>query len=114
MPFRSKETLESWLDEFRETREGGALISVLIQHGDDGADTGLVVVPLKSVSTEVYMQPVAIGDPRWSVTFGARPDGFELDSPQLQAMAAELALAASLCAFLQEKSVDHLEGAAQA
>ena len=51
MPFRSKETLEEWLDEFRTTREGGALISVLLQDGGDGEDTGLVVVQLRNEDT---------------------------------------------------------------
>ncbi len=109
MPFRSKRTLETWVDEFRTTREGGALITVLVQDGAGGADTGLVIVPLRIGSTEVYMQPVSIGDARWSVSFGARADEFELTAAELHALAAELLVAASLCQFLQEKSVGYEE-----
>jgi hypothetical protein len=111
VPFRSRATLESWLDEFRTTREGGALIDVLVQDGDGGADTGLVIVPLKNVSTEIYMQPAEIGDDAWVISFGARAKAFELSPAQLQGYAAELALAASLCQFLQEKSLGHEEPA---
>ncbi|WP_104179200.1 hypothetical protein [Arthrobacter sp. B0490] len=113
MPFRSKQTLETWVDEFRTTREGGALVSVVVQDGADGADTGLVIVPLRSGSTEIFMQPVAVGDPRWSVSFGARSEDFELSAAELHGLAAELLIAASLCQFLQEKSVGHEERSAQ-
>lgn len=109
MPFRSKETLERWLDEFRTTREGGALINVLVQAGDDGADTGLVVVPLRNDSTEIYMQPTSVGAPHWSVSFGARTDESDLTAAELLGLAAELMVAASLCDFLQEKSLGHEE-----
>jgi hypothetical protein len=109
MPFRSKETLEAWLDEFRTTREGGQLINVLVQHGGDGADTGLVVVPLKNEGTEIYMQPLSVGDPHWTVTLGERTKPLELSSLDLQALVAELAVAAALCQFLQDKSAAHTE-----
>ncbi|PPB50937.1 hypothetical protein C4K88_03510 [Arthrobacter pityocampae] len=109
MPFRSKKTLESWLDEFRTTREGGALISVAVQDGTGGADTGLVIVPLRNDGTEIYMQPVALGDPRWSISFGPRSEESQLTPAELHGLAAELLVAASLCDFLQEKSLGHEE-----
>lgn len=109
MPFRSKQTLEAWVEEFRTTREGGALITVLVQDGDDGADTGLVTVPLRDDGTEIYMQPVALGDPKWSITIGMRNAETTLSAAQMHGLAAELLLAASLCQFLQEKSIGHLE-----
>lgn len=109
MPFRSRRTLEAWVREFRTTREGGALITVLVQDGLDGADTGLVTVPLRNDGTGIYMQPVALGDPRWSITFGMRDAETTLTAAELHGLAAELLLAASLCQFLQEKSVGHLE-----
>ncbi|WP_104166166.1 hypothetical protein [Arthrobacter sp. SX1312] len=109
MPFRSKQTLETWIDDFRTTREGGALISVLVQDGADGADTGLVIVPLRNDSTEIYLQPVAVGDPRWSISFGARSEDSELTAAELHGLAAELLVAASLCQFLEEKSIGHEE-----
>lgn len=111
MPFRSKETLEEWLDEFRTTREGGALISVLLQDGGEGEDTGLVVVQLRNEDTEIYMQPRSLDDERWSISFGMRGETLELDAAQLHGLAAELEVAASLCQFLQEKSLT-LTGAA--
>jgi hypothetical protein len=109
MPFRSRQTLEAWVEEFRTTREGGALITVLVQDGVDGADTGLVTVPLRDDGTEIYMQPVALGDPVWSITIGMRNAETTLSAAQLHGLAAELLLAASLCQFLQEKSIGHLE-----
>jgi hypothetical protein len=109
MPFRSKQTLEAWVEEFRTTREGGALITVLVQDGLDGADTGLVTVPLRDDGTELYMQAVALEDPTWSITIGMRNAETTLSAPQLHGLAAELLLAASLCQFLQEKSIGHLE-----
>ncbi|MFB2582791.1 hypothetical protein ACEXQD_16210 [Herbiconiux sp. P15] len=109
MPFRSKQTLEAWLEEFRTTREGGGLITVLIQDGDGGADTGLVVVPLRNSATEIVMQPASLDDPKWIVTIGAPRGAYDLSPAELQGMAAELGVAASLCQFLQEKSVDHDE-----
>ncbi|WP_052273812.1 hypothetical protein [Arthrobacter sp. L77] len=109
MPFRSKQTLETWIDEFRTTREGGALISVVVQDGAGGADTGLVIVPLRNDTTEIYMQPVAVGDPRWSISFGARSEDTELAAAELHGLAAELLVAASLCQFLEERSIGHEE-----
>ena len=109
MSFRSKKTLEAWLEEFRTTREGGMLITVLVQDGDDGADTGLVVVPLRNSDTEIFMQPAAVGDAKWTVTLGSAKRPSTLSPSELQGMAAELGVAASLCQFLQEKSVDHVE-----
>jgi hypothetical protein len=109
MPFRSKQTLEAWVEEFRTTREGGALITVLVQDGDDGADTGLVTVPLRDDGTEIYMQPIAVGDPTWSITIGMRDAETTLSAAQMHGLAAELLVAASLCQFLQEKSIGHLE-----
>lgn len=109
MPFRSKETLEVWLDEFRTTREGGMLVNVVIQDGAEGADTGLVVVPLKNAAMDIYMQPLTVGEDQWAISFEAHPEPFDLSPEQLHGFAAELALAASLCAFLKEKSLGHDE-----
>lgn len=110
MVFRSKQTLEAWLDEFRDSREGGTLINVLVQDGADGADTGLVIVPLRDGSAEIYMQPAELGSAEWRVTISASSETLDLTSSQLQGLAAELAIAASLCQFLQEKSIGHDEG----
>lgn len=109
MPFRSRETLEAWVEEFRATREGGALVDVVIQDGTDGADTGLVTVPLRNDDTQIYMQPVAIGERRWSISFGARDSESALSAAELHGLVAELHVAASLCQFLEEKSIGHVE-----
>ncbi|QJU54921.1 hypothetical protein SCB71_17780 [Herbiconiux sp. KACC 21604] len=106
MDFRSKEVLEQWLEDFRSSREGGLLVNVLVQDGTDGADTGLVVVPLRNAPTDVYMQPVGIGEHRWSITLNARTEDIELDAAQLHALASELEVAASLCSYLQERSAE--------
>lgn len=55
MPFRSKETLERWVDEFHAARKAGDLIKVVVQDGSDGGDTGLVVVPLADNTVSVFM-----------------------------------------------------------
>lgn len=109
MPFRSKRTLEAWLEEFRTTREGGSMIRVLLQDGAEGGDTGLVVVPLRNDSLELYLQPLDPEQSRWGVTLEPRNLAAQLTAPELHALAAELLVAASLCQFLEEKSVGHDE-----
>src|SRR5690348_3700482 len=68
VPFRSKATLETWLEEFHRSREAGDLIRVAVQDGSEGADTGLVIVPLHNADISLYMEPIEIGDERWRVT----------------------------------------------
>lgn len=109
MSFRSKETLERWLDEFQNAREAGDLIRVIIQDGSDGSDTGLVIVPVKNSSVSIFMQPVSLGDARWSVTLEPNDETTVLDSHQLHALASELAVAAELCSFLEARSIGHEE-----
>jgi hypothetical protein len=109
MPFRSKETLERWLDEFHDQRGAGELIRVLVQDGSEGSDTGLVVVPLANSSVSVFMEPVEIGDARWRITIEPQPDFTILSSFQMHALAAEFTVAAELCSFLEAKSVGHEE-----
>lgn len=110
MPFRSKEVLEAWLEEYEL---GGEKIAeyaeVVVQDGSDGSDTGLVVIGLKNATTDVYMQPVALGDPHWEVTFTARDRDLALSTDGVVALAEELAAAARLCTFLERKSIEHLE-----
>lgn len=109
MNFRSKETLERWLADFREAREAGDLIRVIIQDGSDGADTGLVIVPVKNSNVSIFMQPIAIGDAHWTVTLEPIDDSLSLTSHQLHTLASELAVAAELCAYLEARSVGHDE-----
>lgn len=109
MTFRSKATLETWLEDFRSAREAGDLIRVIIQDGSDGSDTGLVVVPVKNSSVSIFMQPIRIGDERWSVTLEPNDENTVLDSHQLHALASELAVAAELCSYLEARSKGHEE-----
>lgn len=109
MPFRSKETLERWVDEFHEARGAGERIKVIVQDGTDGADTGLVVVPLENATVTIFMQPVEVGAASWRVTIEPQPDTTILNSHQLHAMAVELSVAAELCAYLEARSVGHEE-----
>ena len=114
MPFRSKETLERWLEEFHDAREAGDLIKVVVQDGSDGADTGLVIVPLTHATVSVYLEPIEIGHSRWRITLEPQPDFTILSSHQLHGLSVELSVAAELCAFLEAKSVGHEEPLAQA
>lgn len=111
MSYRSKQTLETWLEDFRSAREAGDLIRVIIQDGSDGSDTGLVIVPLKNSSVSIFMQPIRIGDARWNVTLEPNDENTVLDSHQLHALASELAVAAELCSYLEARSVGHDEQA---
>lgn len=111
MPFRSKETLERWVEEFHDARNAGDLIKVVVQDGSDGGDTGLVVVPLAGSTVSVFMEPLEVGDAQWRITLEPQPETTILSSHQLQAMAHELAVAAELCAYLEARSVGHDESA---
>lgn len=111
MPFRTKELLEQWLDEFSSL--GRALPGELevLRHEDldvDGGDTGLVVVRLKHTGPYAYLEPSAPGDPGWQITFAPRNDEVTLDVDRLLGLADELVAAAALCTFLEEKSRSHL------
>ena len=109
MPFRSRETLERWVEEFHAARRAGDLIKVVVQDGNDGADTGLVVVPLENATVTIFMEPVELGAATWRVTIEPQPDTTILNSHQLHAMAVELSVAAELCAYLEARSVGHEE-----
>jgi len=109
MPFRSQETLQLWVDEFdRQRPPHTGAVDVLRHDGESGDDTGLVIVRLGNASTEVYLQPVAPGEPAYEVVFGAREHDFALDAAGVQSLSDDLALAAALCTFLERKSREHL------
>jgi hypothetical protein len=112
MPFRSKEILERWIGDYAVDHSEAAAFEVLRQDGSDGSDTGLVVVRLRKASTEVYMQPVAPGDPHWEVVFSARLDELSLDPQGVLDLAAELMATAALCTYLEGRSQQHLLDAA--
>lgn len=85
------------------------MIRVLIQDGSEGADTGLVVVPLRHSTMTVYMEPINRGDATWCLTIDPAPDATTLSSHQLHGLAHELSVAAELCAYLEARSVGHQE-----
>lgn len=80
-----------------------------MQDGSEGGDTGLVLVPLHNTDISVYMEPIEVGDSRWRVTLEPLTETTVLTSFELQRLAAELSVAAELCAFLEAKSVSHDE-----
>ncbi|WHE35726.1 hypothetical protein [Microbacterium sp. BDGP8] len=110
MPFHSKQTLEHWVAEFIDARGAGEEVRVAVQDGSDGADTGLVLVPLTNAPNAVYIEPRPAGDDLdWCVSIEGAPDTLVLTSHELNALTHELQIAAELCAFLQEKSLGHFE-----
>lgn len=105
MPFRSKATLQSWLDEFAGLgyRVDGQL-RVMDQDPEEGGDTGLVAVRLARASTVIYMQPEMDGSYEWLVTMEARETPVVLNAAAVLYLATELTTVSALCAFLQVKS----------
>lgn len=109
MPFRSKDVLQAWLEEFAESGAGdGGVAFVADQEPVDGIDSGLVIFPLANATTSVYLAPIAVGVPDWRVTFEAQPEVTELSPDSVYDLCRELSNAADLCAFLQRKSVEHM------
>lgn len=105
MPFRSLETLEAWLAEYREL--GGPRADsarVIVQDGDGGANTGLVTVKLDRASTVVIIQPGTDGAAGWIATMEPREENVELDATGLLELSAELAAVSNLCAFLEARA----------
>jgi len=97
------------VSDFHAARGAGDLIKVIVQDGSDGSDTGLVVVPLENATATIFMEPAALGEAQWRVTFEPQPDTTVLNSHQLHGMAVELAVAAELCSYLEGRSVGHDE-----
>lgn len=108
MPFRTKDVLQVWLDEFAEMHPTGNPAFVADQEAVDGRDSGLVIFPLQNATTSVYIQPLETGAPEWRVTIEAQPEITELSSESLHELCAELGKAADLCAHLQRRSQEHV------
>lgn len=109
VPFRSKDTLQVWLEEFAASESGRACSAyVADQEPIDGRDSGLVIFPLRDATTSIYIQPAETGAPDWRVTIEAHPESTELSPEDLYKLCQELSTAADLCAFLQAKSVEHM------
>lgn len=106
MPFRSRENLESWLDEFRRLEYPAiAALRAVELDGEDGATTGIVALKLTNAGTTAFVQPYVDGDSsRWVLTFESREEDVELSAAGVGALAAELMTVSALVAFLQAKS----------
>lgn len=107
VPVRTKTLLEGWVSEFLAQEQlQGVSVKVAIQDGSDGLDTGLVIMHLRNAPAEIYMQPRGIDQLEWEATLTARSDDLTLRPQQMSGLAAEVALAANLCTFLQFKSIE--------
>ena len=105
MAFRNLETLESWLAEYRELGKPLAdAARVMVQDGDGGANTGLVVFRLGHAPTGVFIQPVTQDASAWVATMEPRDESLVLDASGLLELSAELVAVSELCAFLEAKS----------
>lgn len=105
MPFRTMNTLESWLAEFLALGYPvGGSIRVIPQDAEEGTDTGLVAATLGSVPTVLYVEPVVPGSPAWQITFEPRDSPASVNAAAALALSAELAVLSALCAFFQAKS----------
>lgn len=105
MPYRSIDTLQSWVDEYvrRDSGREGQ-IRVIPQDGEGGADTGLVAFRLRNSPTEVYIEPPDGDSGEWTVTFEPRTETVRITCSTMQVLADETASVATLCRFLQDKS----------
>lgn len=109
MPFRSRSTLEHWVESFVSSRGAGHGARVLVQDGSDGRDTGLVVVALSHTTSTVYLEPAETGSLQWTITVEPQPEPQVLTSLQMHALAAECQVIAELCTFLETRSLSHVE-----
>ncbi|WP_378144540.1 hypothetical protein ACFJGV_13680 [Cnuibacter sp. UC19_7] len=107
MPFRTRELLEEWLDEFADSDLAG-LAEAEEHESDPGTDPGLIIVRLRNATPYMFLQPVGPGDPKWAVTFGPREQELVLGSEELAGLASELELAARLCAYLEGRSQEYI------
>ncbi len=103
MPFRSKQTLDAWIEEFR-TFGYSLSVKVIPQDGSLGLDTGLVGVTMMNAQTVTYIEPETPGGNRWRITFEARETELRLNAGGALALSTELAMVSALCAFLETKS----------
>ena len=106
MAFRNRETLESWLAEYRARGKPMAdAARVTVQDGDGGANTGLVVFQLGHAPTGVFIQPATPDATAWVATMEPREENLVLDASGVLQLSAELAAVSELCAFLEAKSL---------
>lgn len=111
MPYRSRELLQQWVREFTTTSDDSlSTIDVLRHDGGAGTDTGLVVIGMTDLPSDMYLHPAGPGNPKWDVNFGPRERDLTLSAAKLRNLTAELSRAAALCEFLETKSTHHTTG----
>lgn len=110
MPFRTRATLQSWVEEFnRQEHAGYHSVRVLPQDGAEGADTGLIAVRIPDSPTEIVIEPPSsTTGSEWSITFEPREQSVTLGATAVARIAEEVAMLAELCTFLQKKSDEFL------
>lgn len=107
VPPRTTTILQRWVDEFVGLNAQSFVdITVAIQEGVDGRDTGLVIAKLGNGGADMHMQPSSFDSAEWEITLTSRPDDLTLSPFQMSAVGAQVAVAANLCAFLQFKSLE--------
>lgn len=107
VPARTKALLEQWVDEFtRLTTHALVEVTVAVQDGGGGRDTGLVIVKLGGGAADMHMQPSSLDNVEWEVTLTSRPGDLTLTPFEMSALAAQVAVASNLCSFLQFKSLE--------
>lgn len=107
MPFRTRETIQPWLDEFRQL---GFAVSDTLRVAELEGEDGVVILNLEHSPTNVFLHPnVQDGQARWVVTFEARDEAVEMDGAGLARLNAELGALSALVAFLQAKSAAFLQ-----
>ncbi|GLJ81020.1 hypothetical protein [Microbacterium imperiale] len=103
MPFRSKQTLDAWIEEFQQFGYSLA-VKVIPQDGSSGRDTGLVGITMMNAQTVTYIEPDVPGGNKWRITFEPRETELRLDAGGALRLSTELAMVSALCAFLETKS----------
>jgi hypothetical protein len=109
LPFRSQEVLKEWLAEFSTLGYPLGLVKVIAQDGTAGGNTGLIVLSLENAGTVVSIEPRALNDPEWIVTFEAREHTASLTAASVAKLSADLGIVSALCAYLQAKSHDAIQ-----
>lgn len=106
-PRRSREQLESWVQEFEQQEHCFAGKASIAPQEDDGReDGGLVILNLRNAAPSIYMKPRSYGDPIWELTLTEQPKDLVMSVHDIASLAAELVIAGNLCTFLQWKSLD--------
>jgi hypothetical protein len=104
VPFRSIDTLESWLEEFASLGYPTAdSARVIAQDGADDVDTGLVVFQFVNSPTLAYLQP----EPpslEWVITIEGRDAAIPMKPSTAMNVAYEFSVVSALGTFLQAKS----------